>query len=91
MDEILGTWGRPDLLMLDPPRSGAGGKVMRRIGRLGTDRVVYVSCNPESFADDITWLREYGYELERVQPVDLFPHTVHVELVALLRKMDSTL
>lgn len=90
MDEVLDTWGRPDLLMLDPPRSGAGGKVMRRIGRLGTNRVVYVSCNPESFADDITWLREYGYELERVQPVDLFPHTVHVEVVALLRKTDST-
>lgn len=86
MDEILETWGIPDLLMLDPPRSGAGGKVMRRIGRLGTNRVVYVSCNPESFADDITWLREFGYELSQVQPVDLFPHSVHVEVVALLEK-----
>lgn len=88
MDEILETWGIPNLLMLDPPRSGAGGKVMRRIGRLGTNRVVYVSCNPESFADDITWLREYGYELARVQPVDLFPHSVHVEVVALLNKVN---
>lgn len=70
--------------MLDPPRSGAGGKVMRKIGRLGTDRVVYVSCNPESFSDDIVWLREFGYELKKVQPVDLFPHTAHVEVVALL-------
>lgn len=90
MDEILKTWGVPDLLMLDPPRSGAGGKVMRRIGRLGTDRVVYVSCNPESFAEDISWLSAYGYELEKVQPVDLFPHTVHVELVSLLRKTRSS-
>ena len=90
MDEILKTWGVPDLLMLDPPRSGAGGKVMRRIGRLGTDRVVYVSCNPESFAEDISWLSAYGYELEKVQPVDLFPHTVHVELVSLLRKTKSS-
>ncbi len=89
MDEVLENWGRPDLLMLDPPRSGAGGKVMRRIGRLGTDRVVYVSCNPESFADDITWLREYGYVLEQVQPVDLFPHTVHVEVVSVLRKVEE--
>lgn len=86
MDEILENWGMPDMLMLDPPRQGAGGKVMRRIGRLGADRVIYVSCNPESFADDITWLREAGYTLERVQPVDLFPHSVHVEVVALLRK-----
>lgn len=88
MDEILETWGIPDLLMLDPPRSGAGGKVMRRIGRLGTNRVVYVSCNPESFADDVAWLREYGYELVRVQPVDLFPHSVHVEIVSVLKKVD---
>lgn len=86
MDEVLETWGRPDLLMLDPPRSGAGGKVMRKIGRLGTDRVVYVSCNPESFSDDIVWLREFGYELKKVQPVDLFPHTAHVEVVSLLEK-----
>ena len=86
MDEILETWGTPDLLMLDPPRSGAGGKVMRRIARLGTDRVVYVSCNPETFAKDITWMREFGYELKTVQPVDLFPHTVHVEVVSLLVK-----
>ena len=86
MEEILETWGTPDLLMLDPPRSGAGGKVMRRIARLGTDRVVYVSCNPETFAKDITWMREFGYELKTVQPVDLFPHTVHVEVVSLLVK-----
>ena len=86
MEEILETWGIPDLLMLDPPRSGAGGKVMRRIARLGTDRVVYVSCNPETFAKDITWMREFGYELKTVQPVDLFPHTVHVEVVSLLVK-----
>ncbi|GAB3059724.1 23S rRNA (uracil(1939)-C(5))-methyltransferase RlmD [Salinicoccus sesuvii] len=91
MDEILESWGSPDLLMLDPPRSGAGGKVMRRIGRLGTDRVVYVSCNPESFAEDAASLSEFGYTLERVQPVDLFPHTVHVELVALFRKTGSSL
>lgn len=88
MDEILETWGIPNLLMLDPPRSGAGGKVMRRIGRLGTNRVVYVSCNPESFAEDIAWLREYGYELKEVQPVDLFPHSVHVEVVSLLEKVN---
>lgn len=84
MDEVLETWGTPDLLLLDPPRSGAGGKVMRRIGRLGTDRVVYVSCNPETFAEDITWLREFGYTLKNVQPVDLFPHSAHVEIVSVL-------
>lgn len=84
--EIQEKWGQPDLLLLDPPRSGAGGKVMRGIGRLSTDKIVYVSCNPESFAEDIVWLKDYGYELKIVQPVDQFPHTTHVEIVALLEK-----
>lgn len=79
-------WGHPDLLVLDPPRSGAGGKVMRSIGRFGTDKVVYVSCSPKSLADDLVWLRDFGYELVTVQPVDQFPHTTHVECVVLLEK-----
>ena len=58
---------------------------MRRIGRAQPKRIVYVSCNPESFAADITELTPFGYELVTVQPVDLFPHTVHVELVSLLQ------
>lgn len=86
MDQVKEEWGMPDLLLLDPPRSGAGGKVMRRIGRIGTEKIVYVSCNPETFAEDIVWLREFGYELKSVQPVDQFPHTPHVELVTLLEK-----
>ncbi|MGF3213933.1 23S rRNA (uracil(1939)-C(5))-methyltransferase RlmD [Facklamia sp. P12945] len=81
-------WGRPDLLLLDPPRSGAGGKVMRAIGRFGTDKIVYVSCFPNSLAEDLVWLRDFGYELVSVQPVDQFPHTTHVETVALLSKLD---
>lgn len=84
IDEMLERFGNPELLMLDPPRSGAGGKVMRRIGRAQPERIVYVSCNPETFATDIKELEPFGYELQAVQPVDLFPHTVHVECVALL-------
>lgn len=86
--EVLEHFGRPDLLLLDPPRSGAGGKVMRRIGRTQPDRVVYVSCNPESFATDIKELAPFGYTLKTVQPVDLFPQTYHVECVALLVRND---
>lgn len=84
IDEVLESFGRPELLLLDPPRSGAGGKVMRRIGRSKPERIVYVSCNPDTFATDIKELEPFGYELQAVQPVDLFPHTVHVECVALL-------
>ncbi|MCM3226132.1 23S rRNA (uracil(1939)-C(5))-methyltransferase RlmD [Terribacillus saccharophilus] len=84
MDQVLDKFGTPDLLLLDPPRSGAGGKVMRKIGRSKPKRIVYVSCNPETFAVDIKELNEFGYTLKEVQPVDLFPHTVHVECVAVL-------
>lgn len=84
IDEVLESFGIPELLLLDPPRSGAGGKVMRRIGRAKPERIVYVSCNPDTFATDIKELEQFGYKLNVVQPVDLFPHTVHVECCALL-------
>ena len=59
---------------------------MRRIGRAKPRRVVYVSCNPASFAEDIKQLSEFGYALKKVKPVDQFPHTAHVEVVALLTR-----
>lgn len=80
-------WGLPDLLLLDPPRSGAGGKVMRSIGRFGTDKVIYVSCSPKTLAPDLVWLKQFCYELISVQPVDQFPHTTHIECVVLMQKI----
>lgn len=59
---------------------------MRRIGREQPERFVYVSCNPETFAEDIVQLREFGYVLKKVQPVDMFPQTYHVEVVGLLSR-----
>lgn len=79
-------WHQPDLLILNPPRSGAGGKVMRSIGRLGTDKVIYISCNPQTLAQDLVWLRDFGYELTTAIPIDQFSHTVHVETCVLLTK-----
>lgn len=67
------------------PRSGADGKLLRRIGRVQPKRIVYVSCNPETFAENIVHLKEFGYELKKVQLVDMFPHTYHVEAVSLLK------
>lgn len=81
------TWGQPDLLLLNPPRSGAGGKVMRSIGCFGTDKIIYVSCNPNTLAEDMRWLRDFGYQLQEAQPVDQFPHTHHVETVVLMQKV----
>ena len=89
IDQILMEFGKPDLLLVDPPRSGAGGKVMRRIGRSKPNRIIYISCNPVSFATDIKELEPFGYMLKSVQPVDLFPHTPHVELVALMSRVDK--
>lgn len=57
-----------------------------RIGRFGTDKIIYISCSPKSLAEDLVWLKAFGYELVTVQPVDQFPHTSHVEAVTLLVK-----
>jgi 23S rRNA (uracil1939-C5)-methyltransferase len=83
---LRGEAGAPDVVVVDPPRAGLAGKALRRTGALGADRIVYVSCNPTTLASDAQVLRdEYGYELVGCRPVDMFPHTPHVESVALLR------
>jgi 23S rRNA (uracil1939-C5)-methyltransferase len=79
--------GDPDVVVVDPPRAGLAGKALKRLGEIAAPRIVYVSCNPTTLAGDVKALREeYGYELRRVQPVDMFPHTPHVEAVALLER-----
>ena len=89
LEELKETWPTPDLLLVNPPRGGAGGKMMRSIGRYGSKNIIYVSCNPKTLADDLQWLGEFGYEFIEAQPIDQFPHTVHVETVLLLSKKDS--
>jgi len=77
--------GHPDVVVVDPPRAGLAGKALRRVGGIGAGRIVYVSCNPTTLAGDVKTLRgELGYELVRTRPVDMFPHTPHVESVSLL-------
>ncbi len=76
--------GKPDVLIVDPPRAGLHPKVVDQIGSLKPERFVYVSCNPQSQARDLSYLKDQ-YRIEAVQPVDLFPHTHHVENVISLR------
>jgi 23S rRNA (uracil1939-C5)-methyltransferase len=77
--------GDPDVVVVDPPRAGLAGKALKRLGEIGAPRLVYVSCNPTTLAGDIKRLGDdYGYRLVRARPVDMFPHTPHVECVALL-------
>ena len=87
VEELLERSGPPDVVVVDPPRAGLAGKALRHLGRLGAPRLVYVSCNPTTLAGDVKALRaEYGYEPLNVTPVDMFPHTPHVESVALLER-----
>jgi 23S rRNA (uracil1939-C5)-methyltransferase len=87
LEELQERAGPPDVVVVDPPRAGLSGKALRRIGRLGAPRIVYVSCNPTTLAGNAKELvSEWGYRLERARPVDLFPHTPHVETVALFSR-----
>ena len=75
---------RPDVIILDPPRKGCAPSLITTIQSLETPRIVYVSCNPATLARDLKALSGAGYQVEIVQPVDLFPGTGHVETVVLL-------
>ncbi|MFM9164827.1 MAG: 23S rRNA (uracil(1939)-C(5))-methyltransferase RlmD, partial [Solirubrobacterales bacterium] len=77
---------RPDLVVVDPPRSGLARKAVARIAEAAPKRIVYVSCNPTTLAPDAAQLAEGGYRLVRVRPVDMFPQTPHIECVALLER-----
>jgi 23S rRNA (uracil1939-C5)-methyltransferase len=88
LEELAERAGPPDVVVVDPPRAGLAGKALRRLARLEAPRLVYVSCNPTTLAGDVRALRgEWGYELVRARPVDMFPHTPHVEAVALLERV----
>ncbi len=87
IEELVEKAGAPDVVVVDPPRAGLAGKALRRTGALAAQRIVYVSCNPTTLASDLQVLRDdHGYELVRCRPVDMFPHTPHVESVALLTR-----
>ena len=82
---------RPDVVVVDPPRKGCDKKLLDTIVSMTPDRIVYVSCDSATLARDLKLLVEYGYKVEKVQPVDQFGNTVHVETVVLLshKKADS--
>ena len=77
---------RPDVIVMDPIRAGCSEDVLKAAAGMEPKRIVYVSCGPSTFARDAKILAQMGYHLKKVQPVDMFPQTMHVELVALLEK-----
>jgi 23S rRNA (uracil1939-C5)-methyltransferase len=86
LPELLERAGRPDVLVVDPPRAGLSQKVVRRVIDAGPKRIVYVSCNPTTLAPNAAQLAEAGWRLVKVRPVDMFPQTPHIECVALLER-----
>lgn len=81
--DFLKTQGRPDIIITDPPRAGMHGDVVKTLLQIEAPKIVYVSCNPATQARDLQLLAE-KYQVKRVQPVDMFPHTTHIENVVLL-------
>jgi 23S rRNA (uracil1939-C5)-methyltransferase len=86
LGQLVEKAGRPDVLVVDPPRAGLSQKVVRRVIEAAPKRIVYVSCNPTTLAPNAAQLVEAGYELTKVRPVDMFPQTPHVECVAQLER-----
>jgi 23S rRNA (uracil1939-C5)-methyltransferase len=84
MRELVERAGRPDVVVVDPPRAGLSAKIVRRLIEAAPKRIVYVSCNPTTLAPNAAQLVEAGYRLVKVRPVDMFPQTPHIEAVALL-------
>ncbi|MCD7870011.1 MAG: 23S rRNA (uracil(1939)-C(5))-methyltransferase RlmD [Enterocloster clostridioformis] len=80
---------KADVVIMDPPRSGSTEEFMDAVGKLGAGKVVYVSCNPETLARDVRYMKKLGYRAVEAWPVDMFPGTVHVETVCLLSKLNT--
>lgn len=79
----------PDVIVMDPVRAGCSEEVLKAAAGMNPKRIVYVSCNPATFARDAKILKSEGYEIKEIQPVDMFPQTMHVETIVLLSKLDS--
>lgn len=86
LPELIERAGRPDVVVVDPPRAGLSQKVVRRIIDASPKRIVYVSCNPTTLAPNAAQLVEAGWRLVKLRPVDMFPQTPHVECVALFER-----
>ena len=81
---------RPDVIVMDPVRAGCSEDVLKSAAGMQPARIVYVSCNPATFARDAEILGRLGYKLQSVQPVDMFPQTTHVECVCLMSRVDKS-
>ena len=86
MDEMAKENEQVDVVFMDPPRKGSDKRFLTSLLKLSPKKIVYISCNPETQKRDLFTLTKGGYKVRKIQPVDMFPHTNHVETVALLTK-----
>jgi len=84
-NDLMVKYGRPDVVVTDPPRAGMHPRVVKQVIESGAGRIVYVSCNPATQARDIELLNGH-YRVVKSQAVDMFPHTHHIENVILLKR-----
>ena len=86
ISEAAAAGERADVIFMDPPREGSTPQFIESVARMAPKRVVYVSCNPETLARDLALLTKKGYRVESSTPVDMFPHTEHIEVVCALSR-----
>lgn len=87
MEQMYRAKEKVDVVFMDPPRAGSDVRFLASLCRLGPEKVVYISCNPATQARDLAYLTQHGYQVKKIQPVDMFPHSAHVEtVVQLVRK-----
>lgn len=89
ISEMAASGEHVDVVMMDPPRAGSTEAFLDAVTVLAPERVVYVSCNPETLARDLKYITKKGYTVQKIQPVDMFPHTAHVETVCLMTKVHN--
>ena len=89
MAEMANAGQKADVVFMDPPRAGSDQAFLSSLVQLMPERIVYISCNPETQARDLAYLTKQGYRVQAIQPVDMFPHTNHVETVCLLSKINT--
>ncbi|NLV91664.1 MAG: 23S rRNA (uracil(1939)-C(5))-methyltransferase RlmD [Firmicutes bacterium] len=87
LPQLIAAGKEPDVVILDPPRRGVDTRALDALVAAKVPRIVYVSCNPSSLARDLGYLHSHGYQVLQVQPVDMFPHTAHVECVTLMSRL----
>ena len=85
--ELIKQGIKADVVVVDPPRKGCGPELLEAIAGIKPERIVYVSCDPGTLARDLGILKDKGYRTSEVQPVDMFPFTVHIETVVMLIRM----